>query len=247
MQRHNSLQILSWLFSSGYTWNDLHGTGSGPAQDLVQADFSQRIRFKSWTVYEVGTKYEHFKRERLLHDERTEIMPNGAVLQSMVLTNCTPAPTPSVVGSVKQKFGDGAVVDMQERRIYHGIVGSPQYLSIDRCDLHFETNACAKEMKQPTESSWTRLKRLARYLARAQSARVLLILEQTMHRMVHFCESGRTVIRLEMSRTGEVSRVRKLKSMYVRGFLHQANRSHGRTRGGAEYHAAQHRPPMKQC
>ena len=110
----------------------------------------------------------------------------GVVLQSTVLTNCKQAPTPSVVGSVKQKFDDDAVLDMQERRFYRGIVGSLQYLSIDCCDLHFEANVCAKETKQPTEASWTRLKRLARYLARAQSASVVFILEQTMFRMVFF-------------------------------------------------------------
>ena len=159
--------------------DDLHGIRPRPAQDLVQANFSQRIRFKIWTVFEVGMKFKHFKRERVLHDDRTEIVPNGAVLQTMVLTNCTPAPTPSVVGSVKQKVDDDVSLDMQERRIYRGIVGSLQYLSIDRCDLHFETNVCAKEMKQPTEASWwTRLKLLARYLARAQSARVFIILNR---------------------------------------------------------------------
>ena len=63
---------------------------------------------------------------------------------------------------------------MQESRLYSGIVGSLQYLLIDRCDMQFETNACAKKMKQPTEASWTRLKRLARYLAGTESARVVL-------------------------------------------------------------------------
>ena len=32
--------------------NDLHGTGPRPALELVQTNFSQRIRFKIWTVYE---------------------------------------------------------------------------------------------------------------------------------------------------------------------------------------------------
>ena len=46
-------------------------------------------------------------------------------------------------------------------------------MSIDRCDAHFETNACANETKQPTKASWTQLKRLARYLAGTLSARVV--------------------------------------------------------------------------
>ena len=88
----------------------------------------QKIRFKIWTVHEDGMRYEPFKRERVLHDDMIEIVPNpkhfGVVLQSTVLTNCKQAPTPSVVGSVKQKLDDGAVLDMQERRFYRGIVGS---------------------------------------------------------------------------------------------------------------------------
>ena len=43
--------------------DDLHVTGPGPALDLVQTNLSQKIRFKIWTVYEVGMKYEHLKRE----------------------------------------------------------------------------------------------------------------------------------------------------------------------------------------
>ena len=57
--------------------------------------------------------------------------------------------------TVHRKLDDDADRDMQERRLCRGIVGSLQYLSVDRCDVQFETNACAKEMKQPTKASWT--------------------------------------------------------------------------------------------
>ena len=62
-----------------------------------------------------------------------------------------------------------------------------------------------------------------------------------------FCESGRTVVLLEMSRTGEVSRVCKLRSMDVRCILHQANRSHASTQMVELSITLQHRSPMKQC
>ena len=67
--------------------------------NLVQTNLSQKIRFKTWTFYEVGMNFEHLKRERVLHSDNTEITPNPkylrAVLHSMRLTNCKPAPTPS--------------------------------------------------------------------------------------------------------------------------------------------------------
>ena len=104
-------------------------------------------------------RYEHLKRERVLHNDRTEIVPSPTylmvVLHSVGLANCKPPPTSSVAGPVKQKPYDDADLDMLECRLYRGSVGSLQYLSIDRCDVQFETNACAKkEMKQPTKASW---------------------------------------------------------------------------------------------
>ena len=115
----------------------------------------------------MGMRYEDLKRERVLHEDRTEIVPNPKYLRvvsrRMGLTSCKPAPTPSVAGSVKQKPDDDAELDAQECRLYRGIAGSLQYLSIDRCDVQFETNACG------------RLKPLARYLAGTQSTRAALL------------------------------------------------------------------------
>ena len=56
--------------------DDLHGTGPKQALDVVRTNVSQTIRFKVWTVYEVGLSYEHHKRERVLHEDRTEIVPH---------------------------------------------------------------------------------------------------------------------------------------------------------------------------
>ena len=137
---------------------------------------------------------------------------------------------------------------MQECRLYRGIVGSLQYLSIDRCGVQFETNACAKEMKQPDEASWTRLKRFARYLAGTPDSESCT--HETWNRSRptwrHSCESGRTVIGLEMSRTGKVNRVGNLKSMDARCILHHANRKHARTHVAKLSTMLQHRPPVEQ-
>ena len=85
--------------------DDLHGTGPKPALDLVRFNLSQTIRFQVRTLYETGMRYEHLKRERVLHEDRTEIVPKPmylrVVLRSMGLTTCKLAPAPSVAGSVK--------------------------------------------------------------------------------------------------------------------------------------------------
>ena len=64
--------------------HDLHGTGPKPARDLVQTNLSQTFRFKVSTVYVVGMRYEHLMRERVLHDDSADIVPNPILLQSGV-------------------------------------------------------------------------------------------------------------------------------------------------------------------
>ena len=92
--------------------DDLHGTWPKPTPSNI------------WTVNEIGTRYEHLQRERVLYNDRTKRkIPEGCVAQHG-RTNCKLAPTPSVVGSVKQKPGDDADLDMQECRLYRGIIGS---------------------------------------------------------------------------------------------------------------------------
>ena len=79
------------MFSFEVHVYDLHGTGHRPALDLVQTNLSQKIRFKVWTLNEVGVRYERLERERVLHNDRTEIVPNPehlrVVLHSMALAN----------------------------------------------------------------------------------------------------------------------------------------------------------------
>ena len=97
---------------------------------------SQTLRFKILTVNEVGMRYEQVERERVLHNDRTEFVPNPTylrvVLHGMELAKRKPAPTPSEAGCVKPKPDDDADLGMQECRLHRGIVGSLQHLSIDR-------------------------------------------------------------------------------------------------------------------
>ena len=107
--------------------DDLHGTGPRIALEVVQNKSSQKIRFKIWTVCEVCMKYEYLERERVLHNGKTEITPNPkylrVVFHNMGLTNCKPAPTPSVAGPVKHKLDDDVDLGMQECELHRGIFG----------------------------------------------------------------------------------------------------------------------------
>ena len=80
--------------------DDLHGTGPRLALEQIQANLSQRIPCSIWTVTEVGTRYEHLERERVLDNHRTELVPNekkqrvllhnmGAELQTSATAECS--------------------------------------------------------------------------------------------------------------------------------------------------------------
>ena len=99
----------------------------------------------------------------------------------MGLANCKPAPTSSGAGPVKQKSDDDAGLDTQECRLYRGLVGSLQSLSIDRCDMQFETSACAKGDEATDESFMDTTVLLARYLAGTHSTKVLLMKPEADH------------------------------------------------------------------
>ena len=53
--------------------------------DVVQTILSQRIRFEIWTENEVGMRYEHLNRERLMHSDRIEIVANPATILRLLI------------------------------------------------------------------------------------------------------------------------------------------------------------------
>ena len=120
---HNSLQTMSWMCSLRYTCMTYMALDRHRHWSRSKRTSSQKIRLFIWTVNEVGTRYEHLKRRRVLYNDRPEIVPNAkylrVVLHNMGLTNCKPAPTPSVAGSID----DDADLDMQECRLYLKLLG----------------------------------------------------------------------------------------------------------------------------
>ena len=102
MQRHNSLQMLRWLFFIEVHMDDLHGIRQRPTLDLVQTNFSQKDRFKIWTG--------HFKRQRVLHDDRQLRQQrhvrdaqgrSAGLLLTLNIPPCPPPPKKKEKASVK--------------------------------------------------------------------------------------------------------------------------------------------------
>jgi hypothetical protein len=53
----------------------------------------------------------------------------------------------------------------QQTSLYRALTARAIYLSQDRTDIAFATKELSRQMSAPTESSWTKLKRLGRYLS----------------------------------------------------------------------------------
>ena len=57
--------------------DDYHGTGPRLVLEQIQANLSQKILVRIWTVSVVGTRYEQLKCQRALYNDRTVIVPDA--------------------------------------------------------------------------------------------------------------------------------------------------------------------------
>ena len=83
-----------------------------------------------------------------------------------------PISTPIDRSSKDPKCRNGLVNSPEESELlnssaatkYRGIVARMNYLGQDRSEIQFAVKQLGKEMSSPTQASWTRMKRLRRYL-----------------------------------------------------------------------------------
>jgi hypothetical protein len=132
-----------------------------------------------WTVHEPGSTYERLKRIRTMHPGFAESECNPkylqAVLQLSGLIGCKLAATPSTGGHMTIADGEVAdALDVMHTKVYRMAVGTLEYTVVDRCDVQFEVNVLARQMKSPTTKSCLQLKRLVSFIAGTVGARVVM-------------------------------------------------------------------------
>jgi len=66
--------------------------------------------------------------------------------------------------SVVNSEADAELLNPSAATKYRGIVARMNYLGQDRCEIQFAVKELGKEMSTPTQGSWTKMKRLLRYL-----------------------------------------------------------------------------------
>lgn len=63
---------------------------------------------------------------------------------------------------------------MKDATLYRSVVGALQYLQFTRPDISYAVNKVCQYMNDPTESHWTLVKRILRYLKTTACYRLFL-------------------------------------------------------------------------
>ena len=106
----------------------LHGTRPRPALEQIQANLSQKIRFKSGQLNGACTKVRTPQARTSVVQQSDRYRAKRKIFEASVAQHgadeLQTSAAPSVAGSVKQKPNNDADLDMQECRLSSGIVGA---------------------------------------------------------------------------------------------------------------------------
>lgn len=120
--------------------------GSGISDDKVATLLGRTIKWHDWGIScESDPKYRRHVMESLGLSEESKSL--------------------SVTGS-KDMEGkeEGVPRVMEDDRQFRSIVASVNYMATDQPDLQYACKEACREMSAPTDASWRKLKRIARYL-----------------------------------------------------------------------------------
>lgn len=82
------------------------------------------------------------------------------LLRELGVAGAKPVSSPGVA---QQSF-ENKELSAEDTKMYRSLTMRAAYLSMDRPDIIYSVKEAARDMSRPTESSWLKLKRLARYL-----------------------------------------------------------------------------------
>ena len=71
---------------------------------------------------------------------------------------------PKCRNGISNSASDSELLNPSAATKYRGIVARMNYLGQDRSEIQFAVKELGEEMSHPTQASWTRMKRLLRYL-----------------------------------------------------------------------------------
>ena len=87
------------------------------------------------------------------------------IIEELDLLSAKPVVTPGVDEVASDEPGLGArLLDPAMSSCYRALAARANYIAVDRADCQYAIKELCRDMSAPTEGSWARLKRVARYL-----------------------------------------------------------------------------------
>ena len=125
------------------------------------------------------------------------------IVKQLNLSDAKGVNTPSVKETGEDAFKESKPLNSEDSRMYRSLVMRAAYLSLDRADIAESVKCLARSMATPDETSWLKLKRLARYLVYRPRVIQLFKPQRMYSRMRTFCDSDHAgCVKTRKSTTG---------------------------------------------
>jgi hypothetical protein len=152
--------------------DDIHGAGPKQHNREMINKIGELLTLKKSDCYGPGEQYEHLKRVRHLYPEGRLIAPNKkyveGVAEALGLSKCKPAKTPEVEANRRTQEDSLEVLDGEWGSAFRSHACTLMYAGHDIAEAQHAIRELTCDLREPTVSSWTRLKHTTRYLTGVQ-------------------------------------------------------------------------------
>jgi len=152
--------------------DDIHGCGSSAANSTFIDQVGQMLNLKKAGRFGPGESYEHLKRVRHLYREGRLIVPNSKYVKTVAtalgLESGKAAKTPEVDSERRVQDDNLDLLDDEWASTYRSHACTLMYAGHDVAEAQHGIRELTTELKEPSVASWTRLKRVTRYMKGVQ-------------------------------------------------------------------------------
>ena len=154
--------------------DDFHGVGKRSEVLAFLGNVRGVLKLKASDAIMSG-RYEHLKRTRVKMEHGTLIKahPKHArnIVSALNLENANSVKTPNLD---EEPPMNSPALPVERHQLYRKCVGHGIYMGIDRYDCQRVLSMLGRDLSHPTEFSWKRLTKLARYLIGAEDVGIWL-------------------------------------------------------------------------
>ena len=148
--------------------DDIHGCGVEELVDEHLEELKTRLTLKRGEKCTSGT-YTHLKRTRVLRPEGRYLQASSAhvkeVARRLGLEKAKSLPTPEIEALRPTPYAEMLPpLDSEQATEYRSLTCTLLYAGQDIVEAQHAIRTLTTDLKRPTEASWSRLKRVTRYL-----------------------------------------------------------------------------------